>query len=65
MALPAAGMPAASATPSTARHPSSPCKPRVKPVPMPANDHTATAKLIARFRPARSINMPAKGADAA
>ena len=36
MALPAAGMPAASAAPSTARHPTSPASPRVKPVAMPA-----------------------------
>jgi len=65
IAFPAAGMPAASAAPSTARQPTSPPSPLVKPVTMPAQDHNPTAKLMARFSPIRSISNPANGALAA
>lgn len=65
MAMPAAGIPAASEAPNTARHATRPPNPRVKPVAMPAQDHSPTARLMARFKPARSMNIPANGALAA
>ena len=46
MAFPAAGMPAASAAPRTARHPTRPPRPLVSPVAIPAQDHNPTAKPI-------------------
>ena len=61
MALPAEGMPALSAIPSTARQPASVASPRVKPVAIPAQDHKPTAMVTARFSPMRSMSMPANG----
>ena len=65
MALPAAGMPAASPAPSTARQPNRPVNPCVKPVAIPAHDHKPTAMLMTRLRPVRSISIPESGALAA
>ena len=42
--------------------PTSPPSPRVKPVAIPAHDHNPTTRLMARFSPMRSVNMPANGA---
>ncbi len=65
MALPADGIPPASATPNTARQPISPPSPVVKPVAIPAHDHKPTARLMPRVRPVRSMSIPANGALAA